>query len=111
MVAEEGDFWSYSMCPRAQIFRRDHDKVHDLETMKHIMRYNEWQTDPLSEGNACDSISARCDLNPPEEGPEPFGAIDCKITYPSLSSKMESTAICGPTYQSQPVFAWTEGNI
>lgn len=36
---------------------RDHNKVTDLESMKHIMRYNEYETDPLSLHDACKSIS------------------------------------------------------
>lgn len=44
-----------------------------------MMRYNEWQTDPLSLGDACNSVSARCDLNPPAKNPFTFGGIDCKV--------------------------------
>lgn len=34
-----GDFFSYEKSPRAQIFNRDHSKVHDLKSMINIMRY------------------------------------------------------------------------
>ncbi len=67
------------MCPRAQIFARDVHTVVDQSTMKHIMRYNQWQTDPLSLGNACNSIASRCDLN--AEDPFPVGALDCKVNF------------------------------
>lgn len=40
IVAEKGVDMSYQLAPRAKIFRRDADKVVDMETMKHIMRYN-----------------------------------------------------------------------
>lgn len=103
-----GNGYSYSMCPRAQIFRRDQHQVVDMESMQRMMRYNEWQTDPLSLGDACNSISARCDLNPPSNYPGPFGGTDSKITFQDLSSKIQSLAICGPTWDSQPIFAWTE---
>jgi len=102
-----GNLYSYSQCPRAKIFRRDQGPVSTLDDMKTIMRYNEWQTDPLSLGNACLSISARCDLNPPANTPGPFGAIDAKITDERMSKVLESKAVCGPTWESQPIFAWT----
>ena len=39
-VAEHGLDFSYQMAPRAKIFRRDQATVKDMDTMKHIMRYN-----------------------------------------------------------------------
>jgi hypothetical protein len=102
-----GNLYSYSDCPRAKIFRRDQDAVSTLNDMKKIMRYNQWQTDPLSLGNSCLSISARCDLNPPANSPGAFGAIDGKVTDERMSKVLESKAVCGPTWDSQPVFAWT----
>lgn len=40
VVAKMGTDFSYQLAPRAKIFRRDEGKVVDLDTMKHIMRYN-----------------------------------------------------------------------
>ena len=40
IVDTKGLDFSYQLAPRAKIFRRDSDKVVDMETMKHIMRYN-----------------------------------------------------------------------
>ena len=77
---EYGDFFSYTMSPRSQIFRRDHGKVKDIDTMIQMMRYNKYTTDPLS---ACDcmppysgenTIAARSDLNP-ASGSYPFDAL------------------------------------
>jgi len=103
-----GDSYSYSMCPRAQIFRRDEHTVTDMPSMKRIMRYNEWQTDPLSLGDSCNSISARCDLDPPANDPQAFGAIDAKVSDFHHVKKGITKAVNGPTWDSQPVFAWTE---
>jgi len=81
--------------------------------MKRIMRYNEYQTDPLSESDACRGISARCDLNTPWavngtlNGWAAFGGIDSKITDNLLIQQMTAWAVSGPTWDSQPVFAWT----
>jgi len=107
-----GNSFSYTHCARANIFRRDFDKVQTLDDMRKMMRHNEWQTDPLSLHDACRGISARCDLNPPWasatlNGYSAFGATDSKITDEKLSRSMSSTAVCGPTWDSQPPFAWT----
>jgi hypothetical protein len=40
MWEEYGDDFSYDLCPRAKIFRRDQAEVKDLDSLKHIMRYN-----------------------------------------------------------------------
>eukprot|EP01114_Cavostelium_apophysatum_P002950 TRINITY_DN1265_c0_g1_i1.p1 TRINITY_DN1265_c0_g1~~TRINITY_DN1265_c0_g1_i1.p1 ORF type:complete len:530 (-),score=124.52 TRINITY_DN1265_c0_g1_i1:37-1626(-) len=101
----KGDAYSYTGCPRARIFTRDQHTVSDMDSMKKIMRYNKWQVDPLSLGNACNSISARCDLNP--ENPSPFGAIDGKIANSETVKSIQSQAVAGPTWDSQPPFAWT----
>ena len=67
---KEGDFYSYGHSPRAQIFKRDHANVKDMESMIHLMRSNNYMTDPISACNCTPSysasyaISARADLNP-----------------------------------------------
>jgi len=111
--AKFGDEYSYTKCARAKIFKRDHGSVTDLDTMKHIMRYNQFQTDPLSLGDACRGVAARCDLNQPWSNNtlvswSPFGGIDTKVTSDTLIKTQTTMAICGPTWDSQPVFAWTE---
>jgi len=107
---------SHEFCARANIFRRDQNKVVDMSSMKDIMRYNEWQTDPLSLGDACRGIAARCDLNSPTpcstaiktlNGASAFGAIDGKITSNELSTTLSADIISGPSWDSQPPFAWT----
>jgi hypothetical protein len=112
MFSKFGNSYSYENCARAQIFRRDQHLVTDLESMKQIMRYNEWQTDPLSLHDACRSISARCDLNSPWDNNtlneySPFGGVDSKITYNDIISTMASVIVSGPTWDSQPPFSWT----
>jgi len=77
------------------------------------MRYNEWQTDPLSLQDACKGISARCDLNPPwaqntMNSYSAFGGIDAKISDDKMVPQLETKAISGPTWDSQPPFAWTQ---
>lgn len=98
-----GDEFSCTECARATIFARDYKAVETLEDMKHIMRYNKWQTDPLSQGDACLSISARCDLEDHSVGnPLLGGALDAKITTSQYVSDLKSVAVSAPTWDSQP---------
>jgi len=113
MYKKYGNEYSWSECARAQIFRKRAPAVETFQDMKEIMRYNEYQIDPLSLKDACRGISARCDLNPPWNHDtlnnySTFGGIDSKITSNKLSSTSTSEIVCGPTWRSQPVFAWTD---
>jgi hypothetical protein len=45
-------YFSYAHDPRANIFRREQQRVSTLEDMQHVMTFNQWQTDPFSLGNA-----------------------------------------------------------
>lgn len=40
MWEKHGEDFSYDLCPRAKIFRRDQAEVKDLDSLKHIMRFN-----------------------------------------------------------------------
>jgi len=108
-----GPMFSYNSCARANIFRRDQHNVVDVPTLQKMMRYNQYQTDPLSLQDACRGISARCDLNAPWVSGTmntygAFGGIDNKLTTSAMSPQREALAVCGPTWDAQPPFAWTE---
>jgi len=110
---EFGNSFSWSECARAQIFRRDVGGVQTIDDMKHIMRYNQYQTDPLSLQDACKGISARCDLNPPWVNRslnvyDAFGATDAKITTNTMAPSRVAVVVSGPTWDAQPPFAWTK---
>jgi hypothetical protein len=62
MVEKYGPSYSYQLCPRANIFRRDQDTVVDLQTFKDILRYNDYLNDPYSGGNPCNTICCRVRL-------------------------------------------------
>ena len=90
---EFGKDYSYTECPRAQIFARDVHTVTGLSPMRAILRYNDFKHDPLSR---CDgypgytgsyAIGARNDLNlkngtypRPGLGLRNHAATDGKIT-------------------------------
>jgi len=101
-----GDQYSYTKCPRAKIFARDHSTVESLDQMKFIMRYNGWQWDPLSLNSPGNSISSRFDLS--SSGAGPFGGVDSKLTSYEYIQNLIAEGICGPTYYQQKVFKWSD---
>jgi len=102
-----GDKYSYSNCSRAKIFRRDQPSVLDIEDMKRMLRYNDFQNDPDSEGNPTNAISSRYDLKTNITVHDAFGGVDTKLTSSDLVSKLSGWAQSGPTHDQQPVFSWT----
>uniref|UniRef100_A0A8C9R8V5 Phospholipase B-like n=1 Tax=Scleropages formosus TaxID=113540 RepID=A0A8C9R8V5_SCLFO len=121
LVKKYGDWFSFDMNPRAQIFRRNQSLVTDMESMIRLMRYNNFKEDPLSKCKGCDpayngenAISARSDLNP-ANGTYPFGALrqrphggtDMKVTSFALVKEFQMVAASGPTWDQVPAFRWS----
>jgi len=98
---------SHTMSPRAQIFRRDQASVVDFESMKHLMRSNDYEKDPYSLGDPGNAICSRFDLEPSSKRPRPSGCYDAKVTSYSRALNLVCEAINGPTTQNQPPFSWT----
>jgi hypothetical protein len=132
MVTKFGNDQSYELAIRAKIFRRDHGKVTSREALRKLMRYNKWQTDPYSEGDACGgslacrgthpsanydmlssyapSIILACSLSHVAgdllKPMMDLGNIDAKfVSYHDVFA-MRFEAISGPTHDDQPVFEW-----
>jgi len=114
-----GDWESYYNCPRAKIFRRDHHKVVDIDSLTKLMRYNDYQNDPFSRCNCTPpytaeaAISARGDLNPangtyemPGMGHVNHGGLDMKGTNFAMMKQLRFRAWSGPTYDPLPPFNW-----
>ncbi|XP_067929268.1 putative phospholipase B-like 2 [Watersipora subatra] len=124
LVDKYGDWFTYDNTPRAKIFRRDHVKVTDIKSMQKLMRYNDFQNDPLSKCNctppysAENAISARSDLNP-ANGTYPFSALghrshggtDCKITSLALYKQFMMEVVSGPTHDDQKPFSWSTADF
>ena len=106
MEKKEGLDFSYQLCPRAKIFRRDGVNVQTWSEMQAFMLENNYGTgDPLAP-DAGSAISSRWDLFP--KGEQYLGGgIDCKMVNLGLVKQMQVYAKAGPTYEKQPVFAWT----
>jgi hypothetical protein len=123
MVAKYGDWFTYERSPRANIFRRDHRKVVDVDSFLQLMRYNDYTNDPLSKCectppySAENAISARCDLNP-ANGTYPFaalghrahGGLDAKLTTSTMMKSLEFVAVSGPTFDPLPPFQWSKSD-
>uniref|UniRef100_A0A8C3AZ81 Phospholipase B-like n=1 Tax=Cyclopterus lumpus TaxID=8103 RepID=A0A8C3AZ81_CYCLU len=103
-----GEDFSYDLCPRAKILRRDQARVSDLNSLKHIMRYN--SRDPYSKGHPCKTICCRNDLRP--RRPQPGGCYDTKVTDYQMAVQLVAEAINGPTTQGglRP-FSWQSFNL
>jgi len=111
MVTKYGQMYTYDMCPRAQIFKQQQPTIKDLPTLQTVMRYNKFQTDPLSLNCAAWSLASRYDLAKQLPNglckPAAFGAINAKATSYSMGMLMKASIVAGPTHDTQPVFSWT----
>ncbi|XP_070385763.1 putative phospholipase B-like 2 [Dermacentor albipictus] len=120
IVEQYGDIYTFENCPRAKIFRRDHAKVKDMDSMLKLMRYNDFKNDPLSICNCTPpenptyAVAARYDLMDPQgtyDTPGMYrhavGGIDAKVTSSSLFSSLEFIGVSGPTWGDQPPFQWS----
>ncbi|CAH1794924.1 unnamed protein product [Owenia fusiformis] len=107
-VEKFGDMYSYQLAPRAKIFRRDQGSVKDLKSMKHIMRYNDYQHDPYAGGDPCGAICCRGDLN--AKNPRPSGCYDTKVADYNMAMSRTASIINGPTLGTglKP-FSWVGG--
>ena len=127
MEATVGTFFSWTRYARAEIFARNQSGVTDLASMQRMMRYNNWQSDPLSIVPACVGcvpatnpqlvIANRADLVPWNVNYgnvtgtalqgylsfAAFGAIDTKITSWKMMTQnadradMRASIINGPS--------------
>ncbi|XP_032443402.1 phospholipase B-like 1 [Xiphophorus hellerii] len=105
MWSKYGEEFSYDLCPRAKIFRRDQANVKDLDSLKRIMRYNDYKKDLYSEGNPCKTICCRNDLK--LQRPSPGGCYDTKVTDFNMAAGFVAEAVNGPTTQDGlPPFVW-----
>ncbi|MEQ2293402.1 hypothetical protein AMECASPLE_032970, partial [Ameca splendens] len=105
-----GEDFSYDLCPRAKILRRDQAKVSDLGSIKHMMRYNNYKRDPYSKGHPCKTICCRNDLR--TRRPCPGGCYDTKVSDYQMALQLSAETINGPTTQGglRP-FSWQSFNL
>ncbi|XP_059142725.1 phospholipase B-like [Physella acuta] len=105
-VDKHGLDYSYDLAPRAKIFRRDQGKVNDLNSMKDIMRENDYKNDPYSGGLPTGAICARGDLD--KKNPRASGCYDTKVSDYSMAMRLQADIINGPTLGNDlPAFSWS----
>ena len=102
--------FDYDNCARTKIFRREQSSADNLEGFMSLMRYNKYKTDPFSEGNPSNSISARTDLSG-----SCSGAYDSKVGKLSDFSdgKIKIHLIGGPTWNEEEgiePFSWEKSS-
>ncbi|XP_065196534.1 putative phospholipase B-like 2 [Sycon ciliatum] len=114
--------FNYTACVRGKIFARDQHKAVDLRSVFDLLRYNDFENDPLGKCRGklgptrcgTNAIAARADLTPfdvnapvvPLRHGRMFGATDCKVTSVQMMTRQEAYVVSGPTHQQQPVFNW-----
>ncbi|CAE8602998.1 unnamed protein product [Polarella glacialis] len=112
-----GAAYSYDENPRAKIFRRDAPKATDAEGLRRLLRYNNWEHDPLSAAGYAgpdeprsseNAIAARYDLLPRNstQRRSAFGNTDAKLCSAEECLALRFQAVSGPTADQQPAFAW-----
>jgi len=106
MEQAKGNKFSYQLVERAQIFRRDEASIVSDESMQRVMRYNQFETDPIASGEPCNQLACRADLSPNPTQRKAFGAIDAKYTSWAHNRRGEAVVVSGPTHDDQPVFDW-----
>jgi len=119
IVEQYGTWFTYSLSPRGEIFRRDANKIKNLIDTRNLLRYNDWEHDSLSQGNPGNQISSRFDLVPKNYHPtnpylarNAFGGLDSKATSYNFLGKGWVYAQSGPTRggakNDLPAFNWKD---
>jgi len=75
-----GSYYNYNKTARAVLFAKYGPQTKDLQSFMHLMRYNKYQTDEVSQKHPSWSIAGRYDLEPDIAFRKPNGATDCKLT-------------------------------
>lgn len=106
LVDEYGPIATWDKCPRAQIFDRDHNKVVDGPSLQKLIRYNDWQHDPIStmgcapgQASGMEGIASRADLTPPTYSCGPWASFGDTISldgkYTSARMMQEGVTAAG----------------
>lgn len=126
LVDAYGPYFSFANTSRAIIFQRLASGITDVSGMMSVLRYNEYETDPIStQGckhgwrSATNAISDRSDLTSDKADciadlqPGDGAGIDGKVTSYSMlqSGALTFLAQSGPTFVSQPPFAFSNTTL
>ena len=106
MFAKHGDEYSYQLCARAKIFRRDAVNVESVGDLQLFMQENNYGQGDVLAPDPTAAISARWDLMPDKADRSTDGGIDSKIATRAMVKGMALMAVSGPTRVKQPEFTW-----
>ena len=70
-------------------------EVVDVPSMQRLIRANNWKTDPLADGDSCDQLCCRDDLQEDEEDATAAGGIDGKVTNSTMVKSGLVLAVAG----------------
>mmetsp|Transcript_40765 Transcript_40765/g.80001 ORF Transcript_40765/g.80001 Transcript_40765/m.80001 type:complete len:142 (-) Transcript_40765:243-668(-) len=112
MAASNPASFDYNACARSQIFKREAPKAASVTDVQRLIRYNEYQTDPVSQHDPALAVSSRYDLRPGPRGAA-FGAVDAKVSSFQLLAQAPyaALALSGPTTEGlsqTPPFSWAD---
>lgn len=107
-VAKYGPSYTYEGAPRAHIFARNGTQVRSIEHAGALLRYNNFEHDPLANGDPMAAVSSRADLR--STNAVAFGGVDSKVVAGGAmldTGRVNVLAQSGPTYDQQPDFTFT----
>ena len=74
------------------------------------MRYNDYENDPIANGDPWSAICSRGDLDP--SSPYAGGCYDTKVTsYSMMTKNFGAEIINGPTSQGLSPFSWSTSGL
>ena len=72
------DRLDYNTCSRANIFRRNQNEINNISDIKNMLRFNDYNYDPLSKQNPGNAICGRSDLS--SKSSKCSGCTDSKVS-------------------------------
>jgi hypothetical protein len=108
-----GSWYSYYNSSRYKIFARDAPNIETFEQFKYVMYRNDYERDPLSNGDPAQQIMSRYDLRPENLSwgkRRSHGGIDLKATSVLRAfAFLGFDAIAGPEHANHPPFQFESG--
>lgn len=102
--AAQGDFYSATMNPRAQILSSLGETCNALYAVRNVMGLDIYPPDGTMTKVPGDEVMARMDLS----ASLPLGGIDTKVTSRCLMKKLQVQAQSGPGHMTLDPFSWTK---
>jgi hypothetical protein len=105
--------YCWDSASRASLFGEKQGALRTVSDLQTLMYYNQWQSDAVSGGDSCKSVSCRRDLETDPRTRYPSGGIDSKVSSVlqarrGLKGKGGFIQVrMGPTNDDQQTFCWS----